>query len=281
MVDKYKAKIASFIKLRDALHVSKIATINELKIAHNIASNQFVNALAVRDIFSYIEKRYKMKSQFYSGSHKSKSSTLWILVLMPKSILSLSSKQLLQKIKNNYQKGDYIVTYGDEAKEFALKQKMRILVHYRNDEFDEMLKELAFIIYKLYISSRVDSIKFLLHSLKTKNEPVTILPIKDLKFISYEKKLLNQEKNYFFYPNLTRLIESLAPIYINSITQTILEESRFYVLKQKLLNHESSLSNIDKRIDALKLKINKERQSKLTEEIISISQHDWKEAKYE
>jgi F-type H+-transporting ATPase subunit gamma len=165
--------------------------------------------------------------------------------------------------------GDKIIVFGIKGYNFLIKSgRENDIVHYEN--IDEkgfnyfQLTNISLLIHKLIISHKVNKVNIQYNkfysSLKQNPESVQIFPINFSKEEYIDVEPSKEEIFNIFFDN-----------YINAILYSCILESKFCEqLARKNAMTEAS-DNEDKKIKELKLKYNKKRQEKITQEIANIS----------
>ncbi len=264
---KVKKSIENLKKIKGIIEISKFDTLHKLQQAKKITNTYFDMANVAKEMIEFAEKNYKVKSQF-PKTFKS-GGTLWVYVTIPTSLLATSYIKFDKMILEHYDpEVDSLIAIGKPAVEFAKENK--IPTFFESEDLDKEEERVPSMLSVLHMTGEVGRVKFVINSSMIERDPITILPISELNIPYQPLETIN--KKYKFYPSISNAIEGLASAYVSKLSTALIRESKYFYLKEKLVRHEASLSNVDKRIDMKIREINKLNRKIETEELIHVAQ---------
>lgn len=265
-----KKSIAKLKKVRNIVGVSKFLTLQEISKATKISKNALEVSALARDIFVSAHKKYHLNLNYIKAS--SKGVKLYIYITFPKSLLSSSYERIEKELLKEFKHGqDKLITVGPIAESFA--KKHHIETEYHLDSFDaHSIQKVSALVSHLFDTKKVSQVNYVLQTQRNDRGILTILPVSLLNIEStpVEDKIVSK---YKFYPSLVETMENIQKIYVLQNTTAIFHEAQYFYLKEKLLRHEESLTNIDEKIIERSREVIKLQRKIQTEELILISQN--------
>lgn len=256
---KIKKNLETYNKLNDIISASKLKVLNNMSTIKKAASHNYVAALLSKNIFEQAKKNYGFTTEIYENdfnTHKD----INIIFLDEKQTLSHSYERIVTSFIKTKREDDLsIIVCENKIIDSRLDGIRQINTH--------DLINLSHEISHHYITKKYERV-LIYSSLSSNGEPVTILPIGQLKEIGDYKYHNIVNEGTIFMPSLDYVVERSFLDYIRNLVLYFHFYGRYTNLKNTFLKHESSLDHISDKTEILKKQLNKLRQAKLTEEIM-------------
>ncbi|WGI37029.1 MSC_0622 family F1-like ATPase gamma subunit [Mesomycoplasma lagogenitalium] len=272
-MSKIENSLQMFESLKSLTNISKLKTISEISLVNKDFEQKLNYSLKIRDAFLYLKEKYKLNSEFLSSKKNQKK--LWIYLSEDIKIKGVNYNQINHNLKNQVAKNDLLFVSGDEAIKFAKDNNFNIIFSTNERDRKNIANEIYALVYQLYLKREVNEVIFVLNTNRSKNNQITILPMEKMQLIpnSSSFKLENEDfSKKIFFPAVADSINSYFSIYLFSLIPSLVEESHFFKLKQKLLSQIKLLNELDEKIKEFKKEINEQKRQELTEEIMLLSQ---------
>lgn len=255
---------------------SRLNTIAEIGKINQKFDSKLETVLNIKNIFTFLEKKYQVQSTFYIG-YKKKLPKLWIYISEFQEIGSNYYENIENILLNNFNKeNDFFLAIGEKAINYANVIEAKSLISFEtNNNIEETSIKIYNVIFDLFMSAKVGEVIFLLNSNKIKNSQLTVLPIENMNLNINELNhihFIQDFNNKNIYPNIFVAFDNLFKFYISSIIPSLLHESKFFKLQQQLIKEMKMLEEITAKIQQLKREFLKFKREQLTEEMILISQ---------
>ena len=266
-VAKVKKNIANLKKIKDVINISKFDTLHQLQTTSKITNTFFDMAMISKGLVEFAEKKYPIVSSL--NSKKKKNKTVWIFATVPSSMFASSYSDQELQITNGFDHDvDSLMVIGEHAVKFAQKSGFETI--YNNLSLDESIDELPSIISSLHNQKLMTRLMFVSNSSQNQEEPITIIPMRDLN-IKHNTKLDINNK-YKFLPSLSVSLGSLSQIYVQRLIEGLSRDVKYSHLKEKLLRAEEALKSVDKKIEEKTREMRKLLRKIETEELTMVSQ---------
>lgn len=258
-------------KIKEIIEISKFVTMQEIAKAVKISQNALELSSLAKHIFEKAHQNFKLHSFYVKPSINASPAKLWVYVTFHKSLLDSGYDRQEKVLLENFNRSrDILVCVGDVAKSFAEHQNIKVSL-YVDDNEKHATQKIASAIRHFYDEKLVSEVSFVLHTNRTTDSTITILPVAKLT-IKAESKIthLNPKK---YFPSLANTMENLTKIFINETTSAIYHEARYFQLKEKLVRLEDSIQAVEDRMVERRMEYVKASRKQRTEELIMISQN--------
>ncbi|MFV0440748.1 MAG: ATP synthase F1 subunit gamma [Lachnospirales bacterium] len=185
------------------------------------------------------------------------------------------SKEVLALIDGKEEK---LVTVGTKARDYFTRRDKNIINTFsgisENPSY-ESAKEISEILLKLYLDGEVDEVYIGYTEFVTTLEQIPrvkkLLPVDVSAFESDETEEEKEDNSLMQYdPDEETVLAYLVPKYITTFIYGSLVESAACELASRMTSMDSATENATTMIDTLTLKMNRARQSAITQEITEI-----------
>ncbi|WP_215771989.1 MSC_0622 family F1-like ATPase gamma subunit [Mesomycoplasma hyorhinis] len=242
----------AIINLSNKFHIK-----NEFISKGFLTNNKFLNKLedklfAQKELWIYLKEEQKYSTDSYSRYED--------LIL-----------------ENNKKTKLDLITIGEKAQSFALKNKLNLIKHFdiNQKNFSTIL---ASVIKLLYIHNNYKKVKFVINSNKNLNNTFTILPIEDFdvdRMLNYDKNThLNKLHEFAIIPDIDSFISTSIGIYLQNCVQAMVNESSFYAAKNGLVKVNKIIKDLDETILKVSRKIIKIKRENEIEEIVLLTKNN-------
>ncbi|AFP76983.1 hypothetical protein RUS47_03550 [Mycoplasmoides gallisepticum] len=244
----------------------------------------YKRAINSKTLLDILHKKFNLKNPFYEESSLLANNKLINLTLDKVENMFFVSKKRLwiyvtetqNAAADNYSrydrailkqenvKEDQFITIGEHAKNFCLKNKLEVVKHYPENDYDELSKMIPEIIRLKIESGDIIDINFVINSNKIKNKFLKILPIKhfELDTSYYEKAdtIVENIEKYKLYNNLQEFIVNEINSYLRNVVTSLLVESSLIVAKNNLVKYNKTISDLDETLLNLRREILKQKR---------------------
>ena len=258
-----QAKLDTYKKLLSILSASKIKVIQEIKKIKTKSSFNYDVVLIMISIFEKLKKDHGYNSKILSGD--SEKPKINVVMLEKKMTLSNSRNSVIRKYNQQVKEGDKNLIIVHDNDEYVANDNETI-VKRRN------ISGISSLINNLYLSDNYSEV--VVYSSTNKDITNTILPID--KHIHNDSNKRNSiiKANVNVMPSVDEVVESTFDKYMISMLKYYDFYGLQHDLKNTLVKHESSIKHVEEKIEEYNMKLNKLRQEKITNEIISGGEND-------
>lgn len=263
-------------RMRTVGSISKITNAMKLMASGKLQKQKSVY-LKIKDYYQeyyqFIGKLISMSPNLNSDAQK----TLHIVITSQLGLCGGYNTNIVKQSIKEFKPTDMLLQVGRRSKESLEHHfKQEQIIHYdlidvNNFNYDDCYFLSQYII-KLLNDKKIDSIK--IHFTKFINainfEPTS------LSLIPFDKKIVEQTENkinpesFSFEPSKEKIIESIIPSYLSSVIYGAMVESTISENASRRNAMDTATDNSSELINNLRIKYNRQRQAKITEEITEI-----------
>ena len=263
-------------RMRTVGSISKITNAMKLMASGKLQKQKSVY-LKIKDYYQeyyqFIGKLISMSPNLNSDAQK----TLHIVITSQLGLCGGYNTNIVKQSIKEFKPTDMLLQVGRRSKESLEHHfKQEQIIHYdlidvNNFNYDDCYFLSQYII-KLLNEKKIDSIK--IHFTKFINainfEPTS------LSLIPFDKKIVEQTENkinpesFSFEPSKEKIIESIIPSYLSSVIYGAMVESTISENASRRNAMDTATDNSSELINNLRIKYNRQRQAKITEEITEI-----------
>ncbi|MGY6172108.1 MSC_0622 family F1-like ATPase gamma subunit [Candidatus Mycoplasma pogonae] len=227
--------------------------------------NFLLDNFASKNIFKNKLKKYEKK--------------LFIYVTENEKYLDGFYDRVELNILKNLNPLDQIVTIGEKAKQFAIKNQIKIYKNIPKPEITEIFslsEKLGLIIKEDLVNKNFSKIIFGINSNKVNSSQAIIFPINSFEFnyaknSELEEKIHSNINQFAFHPSIEEFVENQSILYLQQAIELLLLESTFIIFKNKLINENQMLKKMEEKIKLLNREIIKYKREMEIQEIILIT----------
>lgn len=273
--NQIESKINNLSYIKKYLNIYFYETLSMINIQNKFLQNKLIDVHFIKTIYQKINLTYKIQPFFYNALSK-KNNCLYVYIAEELKLMGISHAAQEMYLLNNLKPNDYLIIIGNHAINFANVNNKNFILSFPKNNLG-ILDELKTLIFEYYLTNKIGSVKFVFSSNKIIDNAITILPMNQLK-IKFDFEL-KANKNKFeidqisIYPNLEYFLEQLGMIYINNIIHGLLTEASSYILKQRLINIQNNINQIDKRIADSNYEMNKLKYNEINSDILLTAQN--------
>ncbi|WP_027119696.1 MSC_0622 family F1-like ATPase gamma subunit [[Mycoplasma] testudinis] len=285
-IKKIKLRLKNFISIKKIVALKR--NISMIQINQLIKKTRFLlkNVLLSQHLIELLVNREHLISPIWKNENdltkqKTKNNfahkTLWIYLTnvqkYTKNFYIKTNEKLLSQNKSQ----DAYITLGKEAQEFV-KQNNLTLLHAFDDFNNQLVStKLARLIKTYIVSNQFQEVKFILNTNKIDDYVATIFPIKKFDFKMSLNELQQdidkmQLQDFKIYPGVNEFLESMATNYFENVVDTMVVEASFINFKNKLIEENRQLKQLDDLIKKNKIDLIKIMREKEIEEIVMITE---------
>ena len=263
-------------RMRTVGSISKITNAMKL-MASGKLQKQKSTYMKIKDYYQeyyqFIGKLISMSPNLNSEAQK----TLHIVITSQLGLCGGYNTNIVKQSIKEFKTTDMLLQVGRRSKESLEHHfKQEQIIHYdlidvNNFNYDDCYFLSQYII-KLLNEKKIDSVK--IHFTKFINainfEPTS------LSLIPFDKKIVEQTDNkinpesFSFEPSKQKIIESIIPSYLSSVIYGAMVESTISENASRRNAMDTATDNSSELINNLRIKYNRQRQAKITEEITEI-----------
>lgn len=267
-------RLKNFKKMKIIVNANRSISLIEIyKISKKIRQN-YNNF----QISKYFIEQIGEKLQLFSNLkyvRKDEKSVLWIYITeeqkYTKDFYLETEKVIVQKAS----KSDIFIAVGQNSKQFLAINNFEIIKSFDQKINKNISEQISFISQLLIDSRKVDKINILLHTNKIPDSVLTIYPMNKINFNYQDSPLVEYDvAKKKFYPNVEQFLKTQEKIYLDSIIKIALLESSFIVFKNKIIQENKTLKEIDQTILNLRRNISKIKQELELEELVLLTSNE-------
>ncbi|OYD26516.1 hypothetical protein EI74_0822 [Mycoplasma testudineum] len=289
--NKIELKIKNYIKLKKILELKRSVSLIQINNLQKRISYIMYGLDNHLDIITLHSRKFSNLGKFYISKNE--------VLNIPNKIAGNYSKKLFvyftdsQKYTENYYKNtdnfiienhnesNLYIPVGVDAQKFFEKTSFNILSSYQNLDDIKHKSELANKIIELIKSDQLEEVIFVVNSNKFQNFNIKVFPLTSNLFAKkYNQNNLNKIDTTDFVLDKFDM-ESLIFSYLISFINFAILESSFLKWKNKLIDENSKIKQIDEKQLLMKIALRKQIQNDQIEEINLISEGNKKETNYE
>lgn len=263
-------------RMRTVGSISKITNAMKLMASGKLQKQKSIY-MKIKDYYQeyyqFIGKLISMSPNLNSEAQK----TLHIVITSQLGLCGGYNTNIVKESIKEFKATDMLLQIGRRSKESLEHHfKQEQIIHYdlidvNNFNYDDCYFLSQYII-KLLNEKKIDSVK--IHFTKFINainfEPTS------LSLIPFDKKIVEQTKDkinpesFSFEPSKQKIIESIIPSYLSSVIYGAMVESTISENASRRNAMDTATDNSSELINNLRIKYNRQRQAKITEEITEI-----------
>lgn len=263
-------------RMRTVGSISKITNAMKLMASGKLQKQKSIY-MKIKDYYQeyyqFIGKLISMSPNLNSEAQK----TLHIVITSQLGLCGGYNTNIVKQSIKEFKATDMLLQVGRRSKESLEHHfKQEQIIHYdlidvNNFNYDDCYFLSQYII-KLLNEKKIDSVK--IHFTKFINainfEPTS------LSLIPFDKKIVEQTDNkinpesFSFEPSKQKIIESIIPSYLSSVIYGAMVESTISENASRRNAMDTATDNSSELINNLRIKYNRQRQAKITEEITEI-----------
>lgn len=263
-------------RMRTVGSISKITNAMKLMASGKLQKQKSIY-MKIKDYYQeyyqFIGKLISMSPNLNSEAQK----TLHIVITSQLGLCGGYNTNIVKQSIKEFKPTDMLLQVGRRSKESLEHHfKQEQIIHYdlidvNNFNYDDCYFLSQYII-KLLNEKKIDSVK--IHFTKFINainfEPTS------LSLIPFDKKIVEQTENkinpesFSFEPSKQKIIESIIPSYLSSVIYGAMVESTISENASRRNAMDTATDNSSELINNLRIKYNRQRQAKITEEITEI-----------
>lgn len=263
-------------RMRTVGSISKITNAMKLMASGKLQKQKSIY-MKIKDYYQeyyqFIGKLISMSPNLNSEAQK----TLHIVITSQLGLCGGYNTNIVKESIKEFKATDMLLQIGRRSKESLEHHfKQEQIIHYdlidvNNFNYDDCYFLSQYII-KLLNEKKIDSVK--IHFTKFINainfEPTS------LSLIPFDKKIVEQTDNkinpesFSFEPSKQKIIESIIPSYLSSVIYGAMVESTISENASRRNAMDTATDNSSELINNLRIKYNRQRQAKITEEITEI-----------
>lgn len=263
-------------RMRTVGSISKITNAMKLMASGKLQKQKSIY-MKIKDYYQeyyqFIGKLISMSLNLNSEAQK----TLHIVITSQLGLCGGYNTNIVKQSIKEFKATDMLLQVGRRSKESLEHHfKQEQIIHYdlidvNNFNYDDCYFLSQYII-KLLNEKKIDSVK--IHFTKFINainfEPTS------LSLIPFDKKIVEQTDNkinpesFSFEPSKEKIIESIIPSYLSSVIYGAMVESTISENASRRNAMDTATDNSSELINNLRIKYNRQRQAKITEEITEI-----------
>lgn len=263
-------------RMRTVGSISKITNAMKLMASGKLQKQKSIY-MKIKDYYQeyyqFIGKLISMSPNLNSEAQK----TLHIVITSQLGLCGGYNTNIVKQSIKEFKATDMLLQVGRRSKESLEHHfKQEQIIHYdlidvNNFNYDDCYFLSQYII-KLLNEKKIDSVK--IHFTKFINainfEPTS------LSLIPFDKKIVEQTENkinpesFSFEPSKEKIIESIIPSYLSSVIYGAMIESTISENASRRNAMDTATDNSSELINNLRIKYNRQRQAKITEEITEI-----------
>ncbi|UVD81657.1 hypothetical protein NV226_02950 [Mycoplasma iguanae] len=269
-------KLTNFEKLHKIVDINRSISMIEIQSLVNKIKDKFEDFYFIKNLIDAIVDKYKIQPWLYKKDNlfKKSKSTLWIYISEEQKYVKAFYENIEENIKTKAKSGDKIIAIGKQAYEFAKNQNLEILFHLEDtkDWNYENSQKIITLMKNLIQHQEIKTVYFMLHSSRVKNFTATIFPMNQFYFDydkenKFYKNVLKEIEEYTIFPNLETFTENLCNLYLEKVLDILILESSFVIMKNKLINENQILKDVEEKIKIFKREILKIKREMEIEEI--------------
>ncbi len=263
-------------RMRTVGSISKITNAMKLMASGKLQKQKSIY-MKIKDYYQeyyqFIGKLISMSPNLNSEAQK----TLHIVITSQLGLCGGYNTNIVKESIKEFKATDMLLQIGRRSKESLEHHfKQEQIIHYdlidvNNFNYDDCYFLSQYII-KLLNEKKIDSVK--IHFTKFINainfEPTS------LSLIPFDKKIVEQTEDkinpesFSFEPSKQKIIESIIPSYLSSVIYGAMVESTISENASRRNAMDTATDNSSELINNLRIKYNRQRQAKITEEITEI-----------
>lgn len=279
-----KEKLENYLKLNDIVNLNwsiSLIEINRLMNKTNKASlnvnlnSRLINVLSTLGI--EIANLHIVNKHWFSKKAKKQSQkTLWIYPTSDEKYTTAFFTAVEEEILSSIQPQDQIVCIGKKAIAFATKNNFNILVAYENElDINQIAMQLSIVLGKHIKDFGYDNIYFMVKNQHQKDLKTVIFPVDKNNIQLPDNDLIKTDqikneklfKKALFYPSVRVFSKNMLVNYFYTSINLLLLESLFIVYKNKLINENKTLKELEEKIKYNKREILKIKRELEIEEM--------------
>ncbi|AJQ45491.1 hypothetical protein JM47_02845 [Ureaplasma diversum] len=279
-----KEKLENYIKLNDIVNLNwsiSLIEINRLMNKTNKASlhvdlnSRLINVLSTLGI--EIANLHAVNKHWFSKKSKKRPlKTLWIYPTSDEKYTTAFFTAVEEEILASIQPQDEMVCIGKKAIAFALKNNIKTLVSYENElDINQIAIQLSTVLGKHIKDFGYDNVYFMVKNQGQKDLKTVIFPVDKNNIQLPDNDLIKTEhlKNEklftkaLFYPSVKVFSKNMLVNYFYTSINLLLLESLFIVYKNKLINENKTLKELEEKIKYNKREILKIKRELEIEEM--------------
>jgi F-type H+-transporting ATPase subunit gamma len=279
-----RRRIKSVKNTRQITRAMELVAASKMKKAQNMAIAGREYAYLLADILSSISTRLSGVNHPLLRPREVK--TRGILVLTTDRGLCGPLNSNLFRLITEFEEPVKYVSVGRKSTQFLGRTQRNLIADFSIDDsvaFRDVLVVAEFMVQQ-YLDGEIDSVEVLfprfVNTLVQEPTLVPLLPLPDLKEMVRtlrsglhpdETEQKDDDRQMLFEPNLTELLESILPLYLNREIYQFVLSTKAAEHSARMVAMKAATDNAGKLIDDLTLEFNKARQAAITQEILEIA----------
>lgn len=282
-----KEKNDNYEKIYKIINLNRNLSLIEIHTLMRNLKTSYKNFKISKKIIDSVQEKMDKNFYFNKPTNLSENKTLWIYPNFPEKYTNNFYKEMENKILKEKQSDDFIITIGEKALTFAHENKINIIAHFKEqDDFNLILEQIVNIICFYLEKQIINKINFAIHSIKIKDFVANIYPLNNfdfnLDFSDQEtESILESIQNFCYFPDMNIFLINQMKTYFFDVIKLLLLESRFIIYKNKLINENKLLKEVELKIFELKKNIIKTKREMDIEEMNLIGEKEEDDFIYE
>lgn len=205
---------------------------------------------------------------------KNYDNSLIIIITSDRGFVGGYNLNLFHLLKDNYKKGDKLIVLGRKGENYV-KNNFKNVELYEGSIFNKYnLDHLAEKIHDAYYEENMN-VKIIYtkyeNQISYQAKILNLLPLNDLDLFKFEDQKEQKKINFRFEPSSEEVLDRFINLFLSSTIELLFKESIVSEESSRRIAMENSTNNGKDMLIDLNLKYNKERQNKITQEIIEIN----------
>ena len=283
-IKKIKLQLKNFTGIKKIVSLKR--NISMIQINQLIKKMHFFvrNVLLSKNLIQLIVERNNIESLLWKNesdrvqlnSKKFLEKTLWIYLTIIQKYTKTFYDRTNETILKLHKKQDAYICLGKEAKQFINDHQFHLLESFDDFNNPHTSAKLSRILKYHVLNDGCTNVKFVLNTNKVDDYVVNVFPIKNFDF-RFDSEKISKEINelsldtFKIYPNINEFLEAMITNYFENIVDTMITEASFINYKNKLIEENRQLKQLDELIYKSKLNLIKTLREKEIEEIVMIT----------